>query len=236
MPQKQSDFEWSLIAAGMFDTAIEWLLAALLIFMPLAFGVVHAWSEEVVLALSCALVICFLLKLLCCPNQSVVWNWAYVPISAFLLIVLIQLMPFRAGLMEIVSPNTTALNRELLSDLPGSDALCASMTVSFYPHATAHGLRLLAAIVTICAATVFVSLTRGGMISMLIAAGFTTLMLVSRKTLRRQGWLMVIVALAAFAAFACVVYVGFDETVARLQSTPLVGNSDLQRNYTETRG
>ena len=28
----------------------------------------------------------------------------------------------------------------------------------------------------------------------------------------------------------------FLETVARLQSTPLVGNSDLQRNYTETKG
>lgn len=39
-------------ASGRFDTVIEWLLVGLLAFMPLAFGVVHAWSEEVVITLS----------------------------------------------------------------------------------------------------------------------------------------------------------------------------------------
>ena len=43
---------------------IEFLLIILLIFMPLAFGVVHAWSEEVVIAVVGSMVVCYLLKIL----------------------------------------------------------------------------------------------------------------------------------------------------------------------------
>jgi len=35
-------------ASSKFDVVIECLLVGLLAFMPLALGVVHAWSEEVV--------------------------------------------------------------------------------------------------------------------------------------------------------------------------------------------
>jgi len=68
-------------------------------------------------------------------------------------------------------------------------------------------------IIIICAATVFVSLTRGGMISMLIAAGFTTLVLSSRRSIRGYGWIMVLMALGAFI---CVLYIGFDAVYDRL--------------------
>ena len=50
------------LGSSRFDTVVEWLLVGLLAFMPLAFGVVHAWSEEIVIALSGAVVICLLLK------------------------------------------------------------------------------------------------------------------------------------------------------------------------------
>jgi tetratricopeptide (TPR) repeat protein len=63
------------------------------------------------------------------------------------------------------------------------------------------------------AATVFVSLTRGGMVSMLIAAGLTTLVLSSRRSLKGRGWIM---ALMTLGAFICVLYLGFDAVYDRL--------------------
>lgn len=66
-----------------FDTVIEWLLAALLAFMPFALGAREAWSEEVVIAVSGAIVICFLLKLVFHRNQGIIWTWAYVPVGVF---------------------------------------------------------------------------------------------------------------------------------------------------------
>ena len=72
---------------------------------------------------------------------------------------------------------------------------------------------LLLAIVIIGVATVFVSLSRGGVVSMLIAAGFTTLVLTSRRSLKGSSWIM---ALVALGAFICVLYIGFDAVYDRL--------------------
>ena len=315
-----------------FDKAIEWLLILLLAFMPLAFGVVEAWSEEVVIALAAAISLCFLLKLIIEKNARFIWSWAFVPVAIFLLVAIIQLIPLRASLVTAISPNTAATKQELLGDLPNSRTLLKFMTLSFYPNATKHNLRLvlsvaavffvvvniyrrpdqikrllgaiaiiggsiavlalaqdlfgngkiywfvspgagnahsgtfvnhshygqfmnlsigaalglimvkiheaftskkvtvpfiiehlsspaakviwlLLAIIIIGVATVFVSLTRGGMVGMLIAAGFTTLVLISRRSLRGHGWIMVLMALGAFI---CVLYIGFDAVYDRL--------------------
>ena len=309
-----------------FDKAIEWLLISLLAFMPLAFGAVEAWSEEVVVALAAAISLCFLLKLIIEKDARFIWSWAYVPVAIFILVAVVQLIPLRASLVTAISPETSATKAELLDDLPNSGTLLRYMTLSFYPNATKHNLRLvlsiaavffvvvniyrrpdqikrllgaiaviggsiavlalaqdlfgngkiywlvspgrgnahsgtfinhshygqfmnlsigaalglimvklyeaftkkkitpeiileylsspaakviwfLLAIIIIGVATVFVSLTRGGMVSMLIAAGFTTLILISRRSLKGRGWIMVLMALGAFI---CVLYIGFD--------------------------
>lgn len=132
-----------------FDTLIEWLVVSLLLFMPLAFGVVHAWSEEIVLLLSGAILICFLLKHLCCRRVQMVWNWAYLPVGVFLIIVLIQLIPFPSGLLEILSPRTVALKNELLGGLSDSSFIGKTMTITFYKCATTHLLRLLLSLVAV---------------------------------------------------------------------------------------
>src|SRR5207237_1364377 len=44
------------------DPVIEVLLAALLLFCPLALGVVEAWSEQVVIALTALIALCLALK------------------------------------------------------------------------------------------------------------------------------------------------------------------------------
>lgn len=71
----------------------------------------------------------------------------------------------------------------------------------------------LSAVTMIGAATVFLSLSRGGMISMMIAGTFTTLVLSARKSLRGAGWIM---ALMGLGAFICVLYIGFDAVYQRL--------------------
>jgi len=315
-----------------FDAAIEMMVIGLLAFMPLAFGVVHAWSEEVVVVLSGAVVVCFLLRIVFFGGPGIVWSWSYIPLTLFVLMVVFQLVPLPADVVGLISPNTAALKTELLGDLPNPDRALEPMTLSFYPHATAHDLRLVLAVagvfvvvlnvfrrkdqikrllmaITIiggvvavitlaqnifgngkiywfvptryggahsgpfvnhsnygqfmnlsigaafgllcvklhetfagrrstpagiiefltsraaktlwllplmmglCVAAVFVSLTRGGMVSLLAAMGFTTLLLTSRRSLRSHGWIMAVMALIAFT---CILYVGFDAVYDRL--------------------
>jgi O-antigen ligase/tetratricopeptide (TPR) repeat protein len=324
------------------DWALEALLIALLAFMPLAFGAVHAWSEQIVVVLAAAVAMVFGVRMVLSPQRRLAWSWAYLPVAVFLLVGAIQLVPLPASLISTVSPNTASLKTELLGDLPDSENLLSSMTLSFYPRATRHDLRLvlaaaavfvvvvnyyrdqarikrllaaiaaigggiavialaqdvagngkifwfvptygevansgpfinhshygqfmnlsigaalalllvrvhesfsghrvtpgrvaeyfsspearttklLLAMVVLGIATVFVSLTRGGMLSMLIAAGFTTLMLSWRQSLRGRGWIMVLLALGAFI---CVLWVGFDEVYDRLASLQEINKAE----------
>ena len=329
-----SQIKYDDISYSKFDLIIEWLLISLLVFMPLAFGVVHAWSEEIVIFLSGTIVICFLLKLLIYKNQRIIWTWAYVPLAVFLLLVIVQLIPLPVWLVAAVSGNTAQLKKELLGDLPDAHQILKSMTLSFYPYATKHDLRLilalggvffvvlneyyqpekivrllkaiviisaliavitlgqnlfgngkiywlinnhnsrsysgpfvnhshygqfmnlsigaalgllfvklyeifhkrklslpdvlnylstsssfsiwlLVAIIGMCIASVFISLTRGGIISMLLAIGIITLIISSKQKLRSHGWVMVGTAIIAFI---CVLYIGFDAVYDRMAS------------------
>lgn len=313
------------------DAAIEWLLISLFAFMPLSFGARSAWSKEVVVALSGGIVVCFLLKVLFFNDQRLVWTWAYIPLGLFVLIVVLQLIPLPSRWVGLISPTTVTLRQELLGDIPGPNTLLRKASLSFYPNATRHDLRLIlsiaavfvvavnflrhpsrmkrilmaialiggavasialaqglfgngkmygfitdppagsftgpfvnhnhygqfmnlsigAALAWICVtlheffavrkvtpsvvydylssyiakplwllvvimalgtATIFISLTRGGMISMLIASAVMTLVLVSRPSLKGRGWIMVMMALGAFA---CILYVGFDAVYDR---------------------
>ena len=331
MNEYEVTIESSNFALRRFDIIIELLFAALLLFMPLAFGVRTAFSEEVVIFLSGAIAVCFLLRCMFCDRAGLVWTWAYVPIILFILVVIIQLVPFPASSIGVVSPNTGILRNELLGDLPNADKYIKAFPFSFYPNATRHDLRLLlsilsvfvvvvsyyrradrikrllfsialiggvvaaiafaqdvfgngkiywfvtdpvsttlsgpfvnhnhygqfmnlsigAALALICVkmhecfahrkivpsviydflgsdsakilwllvaimvlgvTTIFISLTRGGMVSMIIASAFATLLLISRPSLKGRGWVMAVMILVAFA---CILYVGFDSVYNR---------------------
>jgi len=141
---------WSLDGRDdPFDWTIERLLIGAMVFMPLAFGAVDAWSEEVVLVLTAALCTCFLLKIIVKGRASIRWTWAYVPIALFLLVVVIQLVPLPSVLVRLISPNTAALKTELLGDLPTARGVLWPMTLTFYAHATRHDLRLVLAAVVV---------------------------------------------------------------------------------------
>ncbi len=315
-----------------YDRIMECLLVVALLFMPLAFGVVEAWSEEIVLLLTVALGTCFLLKLTLRPHLPFVWTWAYVPLVIFLAVLVAQLIPLPAAGVRFISPNTAEIKASLAADLTTGGGPPSVMTLSFYPCATRHDLRLglaavasfivvlnvyrrssqirrllgavtaiggcmavlallqnvagndkiywlvasphgtahsgpfinhnhyaqfmnlslgatlafilvkvaqafrgqkvtpalvadyfssrearlvwAAAVVAVLEiASIFLSLSRGGMISTMLASAFMTLVLAWRKAARGSGWIMACVALGAFA---CVLYVGFDAVVDRL--------------------
>ena len=130
---------------GRFDTAIEWLMVALLVFMPLAFGAVAPWSELIVIVLIGAMLCCLSLRLIAGRRAQLVWSWAYVPVGLFVLLAAGQLVCFPVGLIGAISPGTVARKTELLGDLPNAAQLLKSMSITFYPHATKHDLRMLLA-------------------------------------------------------------------------------------------
>ncbi len=132
-----------------FDTVIEWLMIALLAFMPLAFGAVEAWSEMAVICLAGAMALCLGLKLTLRRGSRIAWSWAYVPMGLFLLLAALQLVPLPTGLVSAVSANTASTKTSLLGDLPDAAERLTSMTISFYPLATKHDLRLLLAVAVV---------------------------------------------------------------------------------------
>ncbi|MCP4454486.1 MAG: tetratricopeptide repeat protein [Planctomycetes bacterium] len=125
---------------------IEVAIYALLIFMPLAFGAVHAWSEFVVCILSSVITLCFLGRLIYYPDLRVLWSWAYVPISVFVLLIGVQLIELPFSWIQVIAPGTAALKQELLRDLPGESAL-STINLTFYGNATWHDLRLLLSVI-----------------------------------------------------------------------------------------
>lgn len=313
------------------DAAIEWLLIGLLGFMPLAFGAVEAWSEMVVLLAAAAMSVCLVVKHWLRPGARIVWTWTYIPILLFLLLAIFQLAPLPNDWAAWFSLQTPATKASLLADL-AQDPSLGTTTLSFYPYATKHDLRLalvavsvfvvvvnvyrhagqvkrllaavaaigfgfaalallqvvtgatdiywtvdrqsesvatagsfinhsnysqfmnlsigaalalllvrleeaarkqrhtgllggamttirspsvgwLLAMVALGGITVFTSLSRNGVISLVVAATFTGIMLALRRTLTWRGWLLAAVPLAAFAGL---LFVGFDAVYERL--------------------
>jgi tetratricopeptide (TPR) repeat protein len=88
----------------------------------------------------------------------------------------------------------------------------AANIFEYFDSSQARGLWALSAMISISAATVFASLTRGGMISMLMAMSAVVLLLAMRRSLRQHGWLVFVIALCAFV---CLLYTGFDAVYER---------------------
>jgi len=143
------DHTHNLELSRRFDNIIEWLVIVLLGFMPLAFGAVEAWSEQLVITLAAAILVVFLVKAVLYERTALVWSWAYIPIGLFAGVVLLQLVRLPAGLVRAISPNTAAIKQRLLEGLPNAAEHLETMTLSFYPHATRHDLRLVLAVAAV---------------------------------------------------------------------------------------
>lgn len=87
---------------------------------------------------------------------------------------------------------------------------------SLYDYLSSRSARavwLAVGIIALAAATVFVSLTRGGVVGMLTATAVTALLLIRRPSAKGYGWIIVC---AAVVAFMFVLYLGFDAVWDRL--------------------
>lgn len=147
LPELNSNGDHSI--AERLDRAIEWLLIALLAFMPLTFGAVEAWSEQMVVILAAAISVCFLLTLILRGKTALIWSWAYVPVGLFILVAAIQLIPLPASVAGAISWNTLEIKNRLLGDpVNGSEGL-KSITISFYSYATKQELRKLLAVAAV---------------------------------------------------------------------------------------
>ncbi|MCD4699644.1 MAG: O-antigen ligase family protein [Phycisphaerae bacterium] len=73
----------------------------------------------------------------------------------------------------------------------------------------------LSGMIVLAVTSIFLSLSRGGMISLLVAWGVTIAVLGMKRRLDKWGWVMCALAVGAFA---CVLYVGFDSVYDRLAS------------------
>lgn len=87
-----------------------------------------------------------------------------------------------------------------------------SVVYEYLGHRSAKEIWLILGMMVIGAASIFISLTRGGMVSLIAASALITLLLASRPSLKGRGWIMAVMALGAFA---CILYVGFDAVYDR---------------------
>jgi O-antigen ligase/tetratricopeptide (TPR) repeat protein len=142
------------VGGAKWDWAITALMAALLEFMPAAFGAVEAWSELFVVVGAAALSLCLAARLGLDPEFRLARTWLYVPAVMFLLLIVLQLIPMPASTIRGLAPWNIAAREQLLGEEYGSSQLT---TLSFYPHATAEQLRaaLVAVIAFVVVACVF---------------------------------------------------------------------------------
>ncbi len=323
----------AILTSEKFDAVIEVILVGLLAFMPFAFGAIHAWSGQVVVAGAGCMVLCLLARQVMFPSIRFFVTPAYLTVLLFLAVAAIAIIPFPAKLVSVISPETVALKSELLFGDSAAVEQGWKTTLSFYVNNTKAGLRLavaaagiffvvvnvfndakkikrllkaivcvgaavavlavlqdvfgngklywliktplkthsgpfinhshfaqfmnlsigaalgllfvkltedfanentsvadvfeyfdsakarglwmLVAMMSVSAVVIFMSLSRGGMISMLFAGSFTVLIAAMRKNFRRHGWIVVVIALAALL---CILYTSFDTVYDRFAS------------------
>ncbi len=137
--------------AHPLDLLIELLLAGLLVFAPFAFGSVGVWSQFIVVCFITGITGVYCLKLLASRDATPVGTWAYLPVTLYIGLVIVQLIPWPAARVGAFSPNTISLRTRLLGDLPDAGDLLKRATITFHVAATRHDLRLI-----IAAAALFV--------------------------------------------------------------------------------
>lgn len=126
-----------------WQSALQWVMAALLILAPLAYGATEPWSQQLAVMLVAVALLCLVADRVQ-RGAALAWSWTFVPIALFLGLVCLQVVPLPAGVLERLSPATLELKRQLLGERAGE-----AHTLSFYPHATRGDLMLLLLVVAV---------------------------------------------------------------------------------------
>src|SRR4051794_730881 len=134
------------VAGAKWDWGITGLLAALLIFMPFAFGAVEPWSELIVILLAAALSLCLAWRALVDREFRVARTWLYLPVFLFLLLIVLQQIQLPAVIVHSIAPANVMTKEKLLGESFQSDQLT---TLTFFSRNTAQQLRLAIVFTTI---------------------------------------------------------------------------------------
>ncbi len=115
--------------------------------------------------------------------------------------------------MNLVIGASLALLLIKLHERFTGEGVTTSAVFDFLGSHSSRKIWALIGLIAICITTVFISLTRGGIISMLLAGAFSALILAKSKAIKGHGWLFTVITLFAFC---CILYVGFDAVCNRL--------------------
>jgi O-antigen ligase/tetratricopeptide (TPR) repeat protein len=139
----------------LLDLGVEVLLAALLLYLPAAYGTTTPPYEMVAMCMGGAMAACLAVRIVLAPPRLP--PLASGAVLLFLLVATLQLIPLPRAIVHAISPSTADTRTELLGDLPDATATLDRMTISFYPLTTQHDLRivLLATIVLAAVLVVF---------------------------------------------------------------------------------
>lgn len=136
------------------DHVLEGLIYLFIAYLPLAFGGVMPASQVVIVAATALLAGVFAVRCIAEPHAPVVLSKAFIPLFALVGVVLVQLAPLPAGVLELVSPGSAAAWKELATarglEFDGG-------TISLYPRGTRADLTVLLAgvVLVVVGATLF---------------------------------------------------------------------------------
>jgi len=136
------------------------LLAAVMLFAPLALGAVQPWSEQIFLIIAAAIAVLTAVRFLLQPGAIPLRWWTVAPLIGFPLLVGLQLLPW-AGLLKLISPQSIAIRNEMLAPFVGSDAALSGATISLYAEETYRHFRLLLGVIAVFIGATAVIRSRG---------------------------------------------------------------------------
>ena len=141
--------ELMLPPPNRWDAASIGLIGVMLVFAAAAFGAVEAWSELALVVLASGLSSLLVIRGFLDRDFRFRGSWLYAPAAAWLLLAAWQLAALPSSWTATLSPTAWSHRSDLVDS---SDQLAGSATLTAYPWATAHGLRL-----ALVATTVFVA-------------------------------------------------------------------------------
>ena len=155
-----SDFAaWLAPTGQLWRLPLDLLLLTILLFAAFSYGATEPWSQQVVAGLAAALglyvlIACFVPRSGCRPIGS----WTYLPIGAFLALVVLQTVPLPAGLVASIAGGNHDTRVALLSDLEPA----GSMAISLLPAATWRTLWALLPVIVVFVAALHAYRTEAG--------------------------------------------------------------------------
>ncbi|MEM8874438.1 MAG: O-antigen ligase family protein [Planctomycetota bacterium] len=117
------------------ELTAESALAALVVAGPLMFGATEAWSFQILLSLAGVAFLGACVDLALHRDKPMRWSWSFVPIVAFLALIVVQLVPLPAGLVGTIAPQVATFWQAAGVD--------GAITLSVYPFETQRQLWLM---------------------------------------------------------------------------------------------